>query len=123
MALKAYPLSSPDGKAIPIDLVSPIACSSFAISASPMGAVEALGDMSAAVLEIWSTVDCELSFGSSPVTAGTGVYLLRANDPRLLHTSGLSDLSAIAAASGTVYYNKIDIWDSLGTQYQLDTRE
>ncbi len=123
MALKAYPLSSPDGVAIPLDIMSPIACGNFAIGASPMGAVQALGDMSAAVLEIWSTVDCEISFGAIPVTAGNGIYQLRAHDPRLIYLSDSTNLSAIAAADGTIYYNKIDIWDTLGTQYQLDTRE
>jgi hypothetical protein len=123
MALKAYPLSSPDGKPIPIDVMSPISSGTATVSSASMGAVIALGDMIAACLEIWATVDCELAFSATPVTAGNGVYRLRATDPRLIYIGDNTNLSAISTVSGRIVYNVIDIWDTLGTQYQLDTRE
>lgn len=118
-----YPLVTPEGQPIPIDILEPNSLvGPVSISSTPMGAALALPKET--FLEIWSDVDCTLGFTVTPVNGTTelGVYHLRAHDPRLLLPTGLY-LSALALIPGTLYANVLVRWGATKKAYQVDDAE
>jgi len=126
MPLRNYPLATPEGDWIPIDVLEPISkLEPIAITTSAMGASVAIPFYEERVLEIRSTVDCEIGFNVSPVngTSEKGTYFLFAGEPKLIFPIG-GQVSALAlSTSGTLYVNILNLWEATKKDYQTDISE
>jgi len=127
MPYNNYPLTTPEGVPIPIDILEPAAAlDPIDLTDTVLGAAIAIPNSSNVFLEIWCTTDCSIGFNITPVngTSERGIYHLRADDPRLLIPAG-AYISGICQAddSGTLYVNLNTIWDSMKKDYQTSIAE
>lgn len=126
MAYINYPLSTPEGSPIPIDILEPIAAlDPIDISVSPMVSAIVIPNFATRFIEIWATTDCTIGFNSTPVNGTTekGIYHLRADDPRLLLPAA-GYISALAwGDSGKLVVNLLARWEAIKKDYQTDIGE
>ncbi|MGB5397463.1 MAG: hypothetical protein WBN96_09955 [Gammaproteobacteria bacterium] len=121
MAYKLYPLSSASGRAIPLEVVSPIEHYAIAVPVVAMGApvVFTSQDIELTMAVLWSNVDVTISFdASTPVSdVDAGQLFLPAHT--YLNTALPSQsISVLGSAAGKLHMNIIDLWDSLATEVQ-----
>lgn len=120
-----YPLATPSGEAIPLDVINPIAAGFNVVDASGATSLVLPPETSTAVL--YSTVDAFARLNStfSPITAGVmyddAIFLPAGVAVSVLLSAGTLYLRSVADA-GNVYVQLTEKWNSLGVGYQYGTR-
>lgn len=126
MPLRNYPLTTPEGELIPIDILEPVSMlGPIAIDDNAMGAAIVIPDFALRFLEIWATADCNIGFNVTPVNGVTelGVMHLIADEPRLVLPIG-GYISAITdEGSGVLKVNILNRWESMKKDYQTEVGE
>lgn len=120
-----YPLSSPDGKPIPLEIIKPhgyIRRGFTDISAVSVGLPAEVE-----ILSLHSSWDCIISFSGDAEIPVDGVLLSQGiflpKNMRITVAPTSTSLSVIGdSGSGTLHIQAIDKWVGLATQSQLDRR-
>ena len=123
---RTYPLATPEGAAIPIDILEPMeALDPIGISAVALPAAIDILNSTSRFLEIWATTDCSIGFNVTPVDGGAekGIYHLRAGDPRLLLPAGAYISAITTGDSGYLMVNLLNLWEATKKDYQTTTGE
>lgn len=122
-----YPLSTPDGKAIPLDLIKPMGVLRLPFTATSYNAQSIGSIYQDKLFTAYSTEDCYLSFAASPgavadnvVTANilfvpAGVMIAFITNSLYLAARGVS-------ASGIVHIQIVDTWAGLLLEAQVNRR-
>lgn len=122
-----YPLSTPDGKAIPLDLIKPMGVLRLPFTASAYNAQSINAIYQDKIFTAYSTEDCYLSFAASPgaiadntVTANilfvpAGVMIAFITNSLYLAAKGVS-------VSGSVHVQIVDTWAGLLLEAQVNRR-
>jgi len=121
MAYKLYPLSSASGRAIPLEVISPIEHYSIAVPIVAMGApvVFTAQDIELTMAVLWADVDVTISFDTSVVVSDVdaGQLFLPAHTYMNIALPSTS-ISVLGSEAGKLHMNIIDLWDSLATEVQ-----
>ncbi len=110
-----YPLSSADGKYIPLAVLGPVNIINQAITTSALGATIPLANIDDYILEIKSDVDCIIGFDAIPVNGTTtpGEYILLANEVRYILPLSITFSAVALTAAGNIYVNVLRKWNTL----------
>ena len=122
MAIRKYPLSAANGRAIPADVFGPVSYNAQAITTSVLGTLVRDESYEEHLLSIYSDQDALITF-SEDATIGaedTEVFWLLANTFYLLvPLKEYYDIHSISVA-GTANINTVTRWDTLTTELQVD---
>ena len=121
MAYKLYPLSSASGRAIPLDVLSPIEHYAIAVPTSAMGApvVFTSQNIQLTMAVLWSDVDVVISFdAATPIPDLVSGELFVPAHCFVNTILPSTPISVIGSVAGTLHMNIIDLWDSLATEVQ-----
>lgn len=121
MSYKLYPLSSASGRAIPLDVISPLEHYALAIPTTAMGAPATFTsqNLELVMAVIWSDVDVAISFSDSVVVPDIDSGELFIPAHVLVNTVlPANTISVIGESAGKLHMNIIELWDSLATEVQ-----
>lgn len=118
---RLYPLASPTGRAIPLDIIKPVAHIAYPISSSPFANPEQFTTrvVEEHAIALFSDVDVVVDFDDTTPASNffTGTLFIPANT--IVQSAIFSQyISAISQSSGTLHINIIELWDSLITEVQ-----
>lgn len=126
MPYRNYPLATPEGKYIPIDVLEPVeALDPIPLTTSAMGAAIALPEYEKRILKLYSDAVCVIGYNIDPVNGTTekGVYILHAGEHDLVFPIG-GYISAITyTGTATLYVSLLNRWESMRKDYQTTTEE
>ena len=113
---KRYPLSTPDGKPIPLDVVKPVGLVVLPFTAVVSAAIAVPSDNE--IISFYATEDCYIQFGGVAAVPASGVYtanmLLVKKSFRLTVAPPSATFTVISAGTnGTLQAQFIDKWASV----------
>lgn len=122
---KKYPLSTPDGISIPLDVIRPN--SFMLINFTTVVSAEFTVPTGVEIMSIVATEDCVINFGGAPVLPVSGTLYTNSvsieRDQRLTVSPTASTFKVIGeTASGTLRINFIDNWAALTLTTQQSRR-
>lgn len=124
---KRYPLSTPDGQFIPLEVVKPLSLIPLTFTATAFKTIALDAVQADQILILHSTVDCYVSLIPAPVapvvdTVSPGLMFL----PALTKTTIVSNSTSLSvlgvSVSGTCYVNINQTWEALISEEQLVRR-
>lgn len=122
-----YPLSTPDGKAIPLDLVKPLGVLRLPFTSASYNAQSISAIYQDKIFTAYSSEDCYLSFAASPTTVvdntvAPDILFVPAGVMIAFTTNSLYLAAQGVSASGTVHIQVVDIWAGLLLETQVNRR-
>lgn len=122
-----YPLSTQDGKAIPLDIVKPKGLAFFNIPVTGSLAVDAIIPTGYKVCWLYATQDCIIKFSAVnlpvPLVEGTNyedAVFIPAQTPIVIAvTEGEASLVGLGDSAGILYINHVEQWAAMLQRQQV----
>lgn len=122
-----YPLSTPDGKAIPLDLIKPLGVLRLSFTAAAHNSQTLPSAYQDKIFTAYSTEDCYLDFKATPAAViddvvSTDTLFIPAGVLIAFISNSLYIAARGSTASGIVQIQIIDIWAGLLLESQVNRR-
>lgn len=120
-----YPLSTPDGTAIPLDIIKPLALGKIVFVAGGYTSCDIPAAYAGKLLVAYSSVECYISEDAVPVVptvnAFTAKMIYIPAGVLIVFVAGAAKIAAIGvAAAGTLHIQVADTWAGLALKAQLN---